>query len=68
MLEPYLPAPARRFAGSFGWYAPLLLFVLIIGVPTAGNALFGGSFAVFAALGGDREAAIAGFQELLFWR
>lgn len=68
MLEPYLPASARRFAGSFGWYASILLFVLIIGVPTAGNALFGGSFAVFVALGGDREAAIAGFQELLFWR
>jgi len=68
VLEPYLPAQARRFAGTFGWYAPLLLFVLIIGVPAVGNALFGASFAVFAALGGDREAAIAGFQELLFWR
>lgn len=68
VLEPYLPAPARRFAGSLRWYAPLLLFVLIIGVPAVGNALFGASFAVFDALGGDRDAAIAGFQELLFWR
>ncbi|MGH3770577.1 MAG: site-2 protease family protein [Pseudonocardiaceae bacterium] len=68
VLEPYLPAPARRFAGSLGWYAPLLLFVLIIGVPAVGNALFGASFAVFDALGGDREAAITGFQEFLFWR
>jgi Zn-dependent protease len=68
VLEPYLPTPARRFADSLGWYAPLLLFVLIIGVPAVGNALFGASFAVFAALGGDREAAIAGFQEFLFWR
>ncbi|MEO7194923.1 MAG: site-2 protease family protein [Pseudonocardiaceae bacterium] len=68
VLEPYLPAPARRFAGSLGWYAPLLLFVLIIGVPAVGNALFGASFAVFDVLGGDQEAAITGFQELLFWR
>jgi Zn-dependent protease len=68
VLEPYLPAQARRFAGRLGWYGPLLLFVLIIGVPAVGNALFGGSFAIFAALGGNREAAITGFQELLFWR
>jgi Zn-dependent protease len=68
VLDPYLPAQVRRFVGSFGWYAPLLLFVLIIGVPAVANALFGASFAVFVALGGDREAAITGFQELLFWR
>jgi Zn-dependent protease len=67
-LEPYLPAQARRFAGSLGWYAPLLLFVLIIGVPAVGNALFGASFAVFAALGGDPLAAGAGLREFLFWR
>jgi Zn-dependent protease len=67
-LEPYLPEPARRFAGSFGWYAPLLLFALIIGVPAVGDALFGSSFALFTALGGNRHAAITGFQQLLFWR
>jgi Zn-dependent protease len=68
VLEPYLPAQARQLAGSFGWYAPLLLFVLIIGVPAVGKALFSGSFVVFTALGGDQEAAIAGFRELLFWQ
>ncbi|MGH3866040.1 MAG: site-2 protease family protein [Pseudonocardiaceae bacterium] len=68
IAEPYLPARTRRFAGSLGWYAPLLLFVLIIGVPAVGAALFGASFRVFDALGGDRGEAIAGFQELLFWR
>jgi len=67
-LEPYLPASTRRFAGSLAWYAPMLLFVLIIGVPAVGNALFGAGFAVFDALGGDRAAAVTGFQELLFWR
>lgn len=67
-LEPYLPAQVRRFAGNLGWYAPLLLFVLIIGVPAVGNALFTASFTVFAALGGDPFAAAAGLQEFLFWR
>jgi Zn-dependent protease len=67
-LEPYLPEPARRFAGNFGWYAPLVLFVLIIGVPAVRDALFLGSFVVFTALGGDLQAAITGFQQLLFWR
>ncbi|MGH3841497.1 MAG: site-2 protease family protein [Pseudonocardiaceae bacterium] len=68
ILAPYLPPPARRLAGSMGWYAPLLLFVLIIGVPAVGNALFDASFAVFAAIGGNPLAAGQGFQELLFWR
>jgi Zn-dependent protease len=68
VVEPYLPARTRQFAGSLGWYAPLLLFVLIIGVPAVSTALFGASFRVFDALGGDRVEAIVGFQELLFWR
>ncbi len=67
-LEPYLPLKARHLAGSLAWYAPLLLFVLIIGVPAVGNALFDASYVVFAGLGGDRPAAIAGLSEFLFWR
>jgi Zn-dependent protease len=68
VVEPYLPASARRLAASLAWYAPLLLLVLVLGVPAAGGALFGASFGVFAALGGDPQAAAEGFQELLFWR
>lgn len=67
-LAPYLPASAQRLAASAGWYAPLLLFVLIIGVPQIGQALFGASYTVFEALGGNRLAAEVGFQEFLFWR
>jgi Zn-dependent protease len=67
-VAPYLPASAQRLASSAGWYAPLLLFVLIIGVPEVGDALFGASFAVFAALGGNPLAAAVGFREFLFWR
>lgn len=68
ILAPYLPPPARRLAGSVGWYAPLLLFVLILGVPAVGNALFDVGFSVFAAIGGNPLAADQGLQELLFWR
>ncbi len=67
VLEPYLPAQVRRSASNLGWYAPLLLFVVIIGVPAAGNALFGAGFAVFAAFGGDPLAAGDGLREFLFW-
>ena len=67
-LEPYLPLQVSRFAGNLGWYAPLLLFVLIIGVPAVGNALFTASFTIFAGLGGDPLAAAAGLREFLFWR
>ncbi|HET9256957.1 MAG TPA: site-2 protease family protein, partial [Pseudonocardiaceae bacterium] len=67
VLEPYLPASARRFARSVGWVAPLLLFFLIISVPEVNNALFGTSFQVFAALGGDQDLAIEGYQRFRFW-
>ncbi len=68
ILAPYLAPPARRLAGNVSWFAPLLLFVLILGVPAVGNALFNASFSVFAAIGGDQLAAARGFQEFLFWR
>ncbi|MFN2495245.1 MAG: site-2 protease family protein [Pseudonocardiaceae bacterium] len=68
VLEPYLSAPARRFAATVRPYAPLLLFVLIIGVPAVAWALFDASFTVFDALGGNPAAAGAGLDEFLFWR
>ncbi|MGH3686209.1 MAG: site-2 protease family protein [Pseudonocardiaceae bacterium] len=67
-LEPYLPAQVRQFARSLGWYAPLLLFLVIVSLPAAGSALFSTSFTIFAALGGDPLAAVAGLREFVFWR
>ncbi|MGH3802698.1 MAG: site-2 protease family protein [Pseudonocardiaceae bacterium] len=67
-LEPYLPAQAQRFAGTVGLYATLALFLLIITVPAVASALFGASFTVFTALGGNPLAAATGLQEFLFWR
>jgi Zn-dependent protease len=36
VLEPYLPAQARRFADTVGLYAILALVLLIIAVPAVG--------------------------------
>ncbi len=68
VLEPYLPAQARRFANAASLYVIVGLFLLIITVPAVANALVGAGFAVFAALGGNPLAAGIGFQEFLFWR
>jgi Zn-dependent protease len=68
VAEPYLPTRVRRLASAAGLYATVALFLLIITVPAVGNALFGASFAVFAALGGNPLAAAAGLREFLFWR
>lgn len=67
-LEPYLPGSAREFAATVRPYAPLLLFVLIISVPSVVDGLFSATFAVFDALGGNSPAAAEGLQEFLFWR
>jgi Zn-dependent protease len=67
-LAPYLPASAQRLGSSASWYAPLILFILIIAVPQVGEALFRASYGVFAALGGNSLAAAVGYREFLFWR
>jgi Zn-dependent protease len=67
-LEPYLPAQARQFADTVSLYAIVALFLLFITVPAVGSALFDVSGAIFAALGGDLQAAKAGSRKFLFWR
>lgn len=67
-LEPYLPASTRQFAATVRPYAPLLLFVVIISVPSAVEVLFSAMFTVFDALGGNRQAAAEGLAEFMFWR
>lgn len=67
-LEPYLSARAREFGMKARPWAPLVLFALIIGVPFVADALFTVSDAVFGLIGGDVEAARAGFSAFMFWR
>jgi Zn-dependent protease len=67
-LEPFLPLPARRMAAQVRPWAPLVLFLLIIGVPGVSSVFLQVGAIVFAAIGGDAGLAIAGYDELLFWR
>jgi Zn-dependent protease len=68
VIEPYLSEPTRRFAARVRPWAPLVLFLLIIGLPGLSALLFQLGGALFVMLGGDPEAANAGYRELLFWR
>jgi Zn-dependent protease len=68
VLEPYLSYGARRFADRVRPWAPLVLLVLLLGVPGASRVLFGVGDALFGALGGNGALAGAGYDALLFWR
>jgi Zn-dependent protease len=68
ILEPYLSYGARRFADQVRPWAPLVLLVLLIGVPGVNRLLFGVGDALFAAIGGNGALANAGYNALLFWR
>lgn len=68
VLEPYLSTPARRLAAQVRPWAPLVLFVLLIGVPGVAAVFFDLAYAVFDAVGGNARFAAEGYSELLFWR
>jgi Zn-dependent protease len=68
VIEPFLGDSARRAAARIRPWAPIALFVLIIGVPGVSSWLFGAGDAAFTALGGDGSLAYAGYQTLFFWR
>lgn len=52
-IEPWLSGPARRFGEKARPWAPLVLFLLLIGVPFVGQAFFGLAYFVFDLVGGD---------------
>lgn len=68
VLEPYLSPAARRLAAKVRPWAPIGLFVVIIGLPGAAAVFFGLGNAVFTAIGGSGGLAAIGYRELLFWR
>jgi Zn-dependent protease len=68
VLEPYLPLPAQRLAARVRPWAPLVLFLVIIGLPGASRLFIQAGGAVFAAVGGNADLALAGYSELFFWR
>ena len=68
VLEPYLSSGARRVADRVRPWAPLVLLVVLLGVPGVSAVLFGVGDASFALIGGDGRLANAGYNALLFWR
>ncbi len=68
ILEPYLSEPARRLAARVRPWAPIVLFLLLIGVPGVSAAFFQLGQVIFGAVGGDATYAYIGYNELFFWR
>jgi len=68
VLEPYLSPGARLLAAKVAPWAPLVLLVVLLGLPGASAVLFGIGDVLFGLIGGDRRLANAGYAELLFWR
>jgi Zn-dependent protease len=67
-IEPWMSAEARRFGAMVRPWAPLVLFVLLIGVSSIGQAFFSLTYHVFSGFGGSPLLAQAGLEDFLFWR
>jgi Zn-dependent protease len=68
ILEPYLSDGARRLADQVRPWAPIGLFVLLIGLPAVANVFFGLGYWIFDVVGGSTRLANVGYNELFFWR
>jgi Zn-dependent protease len=68
VLEPYLSRETQAFAAKIRPWAPIVLFLLIVGLPGVASIFFDLSTFVFRLLGGDVAAAGDGYSLLFFWR
>jgi Zn-dependent protease len=68
VLEPFLSPPARQLAARVRPWAPIVLFLLIIGLPGVAQLFFELGDALFALVGGNLQYADAGRSVLMFWR
>ena len=68
VIEPYLSQGAQMLAARVRPWAPLVLLVVLLGLPGASRVLFGIGDVLFALIGGDISLASAGYGQLLFWR
>ncbi|WP_433870012.1 site-2 protease family protein [Saccharopolyspora sp. CA-218241] len=66
-LEPWLSGPARQFGERARPWAPLVLFMVILGVPGVAPAFFGLAYFVFDVVGGDALLSIQGQGLFRFW-
>ncbi|KEI46077.1 site-2 protease family protein [Saccharopolyspora rectivirgula] len=67
-IEPWLSPQARLFGEKARPWAPLVLFLVLIGVPVVGSVFFGLAYLVFSAVGGDSAAALQGAALFRFWQ
>ena len=67
-LEPFLPASTRQLADRVRPWAPIVLFLVLIGLPGASRLFFDVGGAIFAAVGGNLPLAATGYNELFFWQ
>jgi Zn-dependent protease len=67
-IEPYLPPGAREFGAKARPWAPLILFALLISVPTVSEVFFSIADALFSVVGGQSQFAAVGHRAFLFWR
>lgn len=68
VLEPYLSPAAQAFGAKVRPYAPIVLFLLIIGLPGVSGLFFSIGSSLYGAVGGNAQLAGAGYGLLLFWR
>jgi Zn-dependent protease len=67
-IEPYLSPEAQRFGAKARPWAPLVLFVALIGLPGFAALFFDISDAVYDTVGGNSFLAALGYDTFLFWR
>lgn len=67
-LEPHLSPEAQRFGAKARPWAPLILFVAIIGLPGVAQVFFDISNTVYGAVGGDELFSALGQNAFFFWR
>ena len=68
VLEPYLSPKAQLLAAKVRPWAPLVLLLVLLGLPGASAVFFEVGRRAVRAVGGDVRLASAGYGELLFWR
>jgi Zn-dependent protease len=67
IIEPFLPANARRFGRRLAPLGPAILFVALFLVPGLNNWFWDLVFAASAQIGLDASAAFRGYRMFKFW-
>jgi Zn-dependent protease len=67
-IEPWLSPEATRFGQQVRPWAPMVLFVVLIGLPGISSLLYDGAGAIFGLFHGYDIVAVFGQSNFLFWR